>query len=75
MEPIHNFVLDSYETKQQNVVDEGNIPLTLSSYLGKTVKAYICSLMSLVFLHKVSFMQFAVKILYILDHFQHNPLH
>lgn len=39
MEPVENFLLDSYETGDQNLFDERNIPLTLSSYLGKTVQA------------------------------------
>ncbi|TSL89896.1 Integrin alpha-6 [Bagarius yarrelli] len=34
VEPIDNFLLDSYETGDQNEFSEGNIPLTLSSYLG-----------------------------------------
>ncbi|KAI5624905.1 integrin alpha-6 isoform X2, partial [Silurus asotus] len=34
MEPIENFLLDSYETGDQNAFNEWRIPLTLSSYLG-----------------------------------------
>ncbi|KAF5896276.1 integrin alpha-6-like, partial [Clarias magur] len=34
MEPIEDFLLDSYETREENLFSEGNIPLTLSSYLG-----------------------------------------
>ncbi|KAM9470320.1 integrin alpha-6 [Clarias gariepinus] len=34
MEPIEDFLLDSYETGEENLFSEGNIPLTLSSYLG-----------------------------------------
>ncbi|KAG7328849.1 hypothetical protein KOW79_007023 [Hemibagrus wyckioides] len=34
VEPIDNFLLDSYETGDQNEFSESRIPLTLSSYLG-----------------------------------------
>ncbi|XP_060783229.1 integrin alpha-6 [Neoarius graeffei] len=34
MEPIENFFLDSYETRDQNMFNERHIPLSISSYLG-----------------------------------------
>lgn len=51
MEPIGASFLDYYETGGQKVDDDDLNPLTISSYLGEKVNAFICSLMNLVFQH------------------------